>query len=594
MDLSYYYTPAISASNFVPTQLYLKDNSDIDERLDLLESTDVGTASQIAAINTKLAGWSNIIFNVSGLSKEDSDKWHDFIGPIITGGADILGDVFGHFLNSYKDQFKDALKDALKDLLGSQDINIGVGEDDDILTPPDNMVSFKTLSSNLFAFDRTVGQIQKNFGCTLDRDLNLLSTSKLNIVDPGTITANTPYGTGFSTIMSSNALYPIMDFTDMSFRMKSGQITSNLALSNAACSNFFSSNVSSKYIKVSSGETDLLGASLPAEIQSDGSGKFYSLNVNNNLIIRPDGSVIVNGVTVIAPSGRPVVYDDQVLPSAAGYNLDDVLSGNIGSDDILDFCNFAPSYGDEEIRSPLSFAYMLNQEDATRIALPEHAASDASSVSFAISRAQSEASSVQAALPSYNSLPSQPSVASVFSLDLNQLADLEDTVNDLDEDDAWEIDLVTGKVINPSTPVTTAVAPPPVVVQPASLAERMGSFDRFVGDTAVNAPLHWVGGNTAFQSTLGFNDSPAFPIAYQFNDEDNAWPATVHATLEDEAWKNVLNIAEQHLNMANHVGLTKSDELVVVAAQGDPPPLLSFGSDAFAQTPLYSFPSNAF
>lgn len=78
-DLQYYFaTPSISASNYVPSNIYLANNNDIDERLDLLESTYVSTAQQIAAINTKLAGWSNIMFNVSGLSKKETDAWKDW------------------------------------------------------------------------------------------------------------------------------------------------------------------------------------------------------------------------------------------------------------------------------------------------------------------------------------------------------------------------------------------------------------------------------------------------------------------------------------------------------------------------------------
>lgn len=547
-DLSYYYTPAPTGSNYVPTDLYTVDQTDLDERLDLLEAATSNLNAGLVDLNARYAAWSNIIYNVSNISHDDAIKWTDFLGPV----TDVVGDFGSDLLKYYLDRlnWKEVFADQLKKLLNADpDVNVEV-QDDDILATPDTIVDFRTLGSNVFAFDRTVGRIQKHFGCTVDRSLNLLSTSTLNVVDPGTLTSNSVYGVAFSPMMSSNALWTVMDCSNLSLRLNKGTFSNELNTSNFFCSNVGTCNITTNHIKVTDGAVDLLGGSLPAEIKSDGAARFYELNVNNNFIVRANGDVLVNGMLVITGAGRVVAYDDQVLPASSGYGLDDVLSGNIGADNTLDFCNLQPIYGDAETSTPLAFTDCENKNDATRVVNdPQMSATDAETISLAVSRATS--ASTEYMLPMPPSISSQISVDSMFDL----VAKEYDQIMGDDEEDLFDIDIATGLVTNPaSTGVAHLHAPPPVVAEPATLASRMSSLNRFLQEAdPTNAEIpHY--------------DMPHYTKATDYSKMllqqylDGGYSGELNTGMKQEAWNALLNVVENNLNSyVNHLGLTDND-----------------------------------
>lgn len=590
MDLSYYYTPSVTAtasvitsnlSAYLPVSIYNVDKLLVDGRFDVIEGAQSNLQMDVSALEAEYVTLSNICVNVSGLSKRDSDTWHDFIGPIINTATDFGSELFEYYLRRLDP--KQVFSDIFKQLMNAgQDPDVIIQDDDDEL-PPAVQTDFRLLSSNVFATDRTLGRVHKSWGVTLDRDFNMLSGSKLSLLDPGALTTTGSFGANYSAVMSDAAKYPIMDFSNISLDFNLGTfrqslLTSNFAASNIVVNNLISSNVTCRKLKVTDGSTDLLGGSMPAEINQDGSASMYALNVNNNFLVRPNGDVLVNGKLVIDGRGSVICYDDAVLPATAGYQLSDLLSGNIGSDDLMDFADYQPNYSEQETTAPLNFSGCVNKDDALQIVLPEMAPSDTASVYDALSRAQSTAASVTASLGTNASLPPQPTVGRVFSLD---------------ENDLFDIDISTGKYVGetePSKTSRTLPKAPPNVAEAETEALGMQAFSRFVGASDLtNAPLHGFG--QSFMTHAGFaaTDKPAFPGAYSFTPEDNMWNQSVIVAKENGPWVRLAEIAIEAVEtMEQHVGILPKDEFIQVQPKPDPP---NAGEDE--EINLWSWPSNA-
>jgi hypothetical protein len=95
-------------------------------------------------------------------------------------------------------------------------------------------------------------------------------------------------------------------------------------------------------------------------VDSTGNAEFSSLDVNGGALkIFANGSVSLNGQFVVdGPNKKLIVYDDEVVPRAHRYQVQDVLSGNIGSTDNIDFGTATLPAAARN--NPLSFSSLAN------------------------------------------------------------------------------------------------------------------------------------------------------------------------------------------------------------------------------------------
>lgn len=573
-DLNYYFSESASTL-YTPLQTHIKDLNDVDERLDILESDNQSQISQISTLTTK----------IGPLTNDDATTWHDFIAPVITGGADIFSDLFTYWLN--QQDVKKWLTDLLARQLGiTPDGDTVVIEPDQILAPPEIPVNFLTLSSNCFAIDRTAGRLYKSWGLTLDRDLNLLSSGNVNIVDPGAVTVSEPFGVAYSSIMSDSAKWQIMNMNDISLKFHKGTFDQSLG-----ASNFTASNIKCKSFRIQEVDDGVFGVTVPAEIREDGSCSVTSLNVaNNNFVVRENGEVLVNGKLVCTGGGSVLVEDSCILPSSSKCDIDDIASGNFGKPDVADFVGNTVLHGDGERADPLAFMSLennANRAEMLHLTHPEFEATSAES----ISRAMSKMSSIKGA----TSVPQ----------------DWRETFYDDDEDDYWEIDIHTGKVVDPSDFVNnvTVPAPLPKIAYPISKAPIVmpeiedHPLEHYFGEAPENAPLHWLNFGVLFPKINQFEDN-AFAPVLEF--EDNAvWNTEAE---RQNSWTKILSVLFKQTSgpeaMQQHVGLDKTDTLFSFGSAADwanvndgtDAPVMRFDSTAdWDETfSLHRFSSHAF
>jgi hypothetical protein len=573
-DLNYYFGVGMdSTSLYTPLQTHVKDLNDVDERLDILESENQSQITKISQLETR----------IGPLTDDDAKTWHDFIAPVITGGADVLSDLFTYWLN--QQDVKKWLTDLLARQLGiPPDGDTVVIEPDQILAAPEIPVNFLTLSSNCFAVDRTTGQIHKDWGVTVDRDLNLLSSGNVNILDPGTLTQSDAFGVAYSGIMTNTAKWQIMNMNDISLKFHKGTFDQTLG-----ASNFTSSNIKCKSFRIQEIDDGVFGVTVPAEIREDGTISATSLNIaNNNFVVRENGEVLVNGKLVCTGGGSVLVEDSCILPSSSKCDIESIACGNLGKPDVADFVGNTVLHGDGERSDPLAFmslADSTNRAEMLHLTHPEFEATSAES----ISRAMSKMSSIKGTGPQ----------------------DWRDTFYDDDEDSFWEIDIHTGKVIDPSDFANnlTVPAPLPKLAYPISKAPIVmpqiedHPLEYYFGEEAENAPLHWLNFGVLFPKINRFEDN-AFAPVLEF--EDNAvWNTEAE---RQNSWTKVLSVLFKQTSgpeaMQEHIGLDKTDTLFSFGSAADWPnvddgtdaPVMRFDSAADWDNTfsLHRFSSSAF
>lgn len=473
------------------------------------------------------------------LSDDDVLSWRDFLDPVGDIVGDIGSEVFGHYLNQLG--IKEILKNTIDDLIGAAGNAIGDSNIDpsDFVTRPTVAVDFRALTSNVFAVDRTIGKLNKSYGVTIDRDLNLLTNCKLNVLDPGAIQASEAFGVVYSQIMSDAAKWEVFNGSNLSIRLNTGNFINSIrtplvTASNVACSNVTTNTMTLSNLVVNVPDS-LLGTTGAAQINNDGSSQFYKLNINNNFIVKEDGSLSVNGNTVITSGGRLVVYEDDVLSASSRYKLKDVLSGNIGKNDIFDFSKDLPTYDERTTTAPLSMDQIfdsIERQRTQKIVMPEMQ----NSISGSLSSASSRAASISGLPPDR-----------VFSLAESDMSS-----------GCWDIDLGTG-VVNNAPPRLASITPESV---------RVDSFSDVFGGELVDAPMHvqmYKGPMPSQQDLWG--DRPAFGVANQFMADENAFPIDIDINFNNQDWAQLFspNIGQSSA-MEQHLGLTAKDTMVSIGS----------------------------
>lgn len=588
MDNGYFLddTDSLLAANYTPISVHTFAVNELDERIDVLESNDSAQGALITGLNVTVSNLKNKPGNNDGF------PWDQVYGPILDGATDVLGELLQWWLSNQS--FKDFLADFLAKSVGTApgiDVDL---DDDNILDMPDVPVDFRRLACNCFAIDRSVSQSNaQNWGVTCDRDFNVLSGKRFNIIDPAVLATTSPFGAAYNTLlMTTGAKYPVMDFTsnkiDLNFKtgtFSNTLTTSNLFGSNATFSDLYSNKIGGTTITGSTvsgtvvNSAQFAGSNVTiyqkddfvdgvtnttAVIKSDGSASFRALSVNkNNFEIKSDGSVHVNGLMVITSAGKVLVHDDDVIASSHRYNLDDMLSGNIGSSDTYGFSKDVALWDTAETAAPLNMANVTNDDDMLKILCGEMRESITESVDSTISRASS--------------------VSGVS--DFKRVYSLDDT-----EDDAWEIDLVTGKVINA----------PPVIESPGLELVRTDSFSDIFNAEIVNAPLHcpelnvmksWVAANDPL--TFDAYDDQAFPDTNLWLDED-AYPTSVEVL--DEKTSNLMKIFESYFDnrrrATTYLGIDEGD-MIDLGELPDPPNFVEENGFSFDKLPM-RFPTTIF
>lgn len=548
MDLSFFFdgTPnapyGAALNNYTTLTTHYSDLDTVNVRLAGLSNYTLLTTHNfdINTINAKLAGLSN---KVGPLTEDDAYNWRDFVGPITDFVGDFGSELFKYWLDQsgVKDKLLDIVSDLANKATGTDEVAREDNDGDQIVDAPDLQVDFRKLRNNVFAVDRTVAKNRKSWGLTLDRDFNMLSTATFNVLDPGAIQNSETFGVTYSPVMSDAAKWEIFNASNMTIRMNHGNFsnavrTSNVFSSNVACSNFSASNVTLSNLVVNSPDA-LLGTTGVARINNDGSMQAYRLNVNNNFVVAEDGSVSVNGVTVITSGGRVVSYDDDLLQGASRYKLNDVLSGNIGSVDVLDFSSNLPTYDERETTAPLNFDQIYDKIQRELTLKSVHSETMASSVSGSLSSASSRAQSV-----------SGMSFDRVWSLAESDMSS-----------GAWEIDINTGTVIG-APPRLASVTPEP---------PRVDSMSSVFGEL-VNAPMHFTPPRPPTQAEL-WGDTPAFGWANQFTADENAWSTEVDLANVNIDWSKVMNVIfGQNSGLETHLGLTSRDTHIAIQKLPDP------------------------
>ena len=586
MDGAFFFddTYNILATNYTPLTIHVNDVNAIDERLDVLEASDTSQSSLIASQTVTLSNLVNKPVN------NDDFPWTDVFGPVLTGGADILGDLLQHWLGDQS--FKDFLKDFLAQQIGSGVPDVDIN-DDEILDMPDVPVDFRRLASNCFAIDRSVTQSNvQNFGVTVDRDFNMLTGKKFNLLDPAVLMPS-PFGAAYNpSVMSAGAKFPIMDFSNnvIDLRFKTGTFTQYLTASNFEASNVsFSDCFTNKFSATDAYATSLTGATVNstnfntsniaifgrddfvegvinqnATIKSDGTAAFNALSINkNNFEVKSDGSLHVNGLMVISSAGKVIVYDDDVIASSHRYKMGDMLSGNIGATDAYAFSKDVALWDTAEVAAPLNMANVSNDDEILKILMGEMSESISESLQDTIDR-----------------------VSSVTGVsDFKRVYSLDDT-----EDDSWEIDIVTGKV----------KSAPPIVQSPALELIRTDSFSDIFSAPLVNAQLHspeadvirnFIAANDP--NSFDVYDAPAFPQT-NFAFEDDAFP--VASTVLDEKTDALMSIFENYFDnrkrLTTYLGIAQGD-LIELPDMPDPPNNVPENGFGFDKLPM-RFPTTIF
>lgn len=357
-DLAFYYDRSAEPVQVNPPDLspyetvdaHQHDINELDERLDELEARAVAASNSI-----------QVLVN----DKEKNRDWFDYVGPIFDFGGDIIGNLADDLLRRWLDgaSWKDALQEALKKLL---DPDLTTDENGNPVEGlPLVRADFRQLASNVFACDRTSGV--GVYGVGIAQDLSFGTSSRICVVPAQEIQwVGDKYGEQWATSMTSYKKVPIVDFGTLRATLSNLLVLDTVTASNCAASNAvmrtvqgsncaysnysggtylgnnasFSSNVLiNGRAAVKQGDSvDVAGLTvnfINASIDAAGNLKCSSLDVNGGAFkVEQNGTVSIAGTFVFdGPNKRPIVYDDQVLPRTQRFRVQEVLAGNIGTQD---------------------------------------------------------------------------------------------------------------------------------------------------------------------------------------------------------------------------------------------------------------------
>ena len=262
----------------------------------------------------------------------------------------------------------------------------------------------------------------------------------------------------------------------------------------------------------------------------------------------------MNGRLVIDGAGKPLVYDNDIVPSTSRYKIEDVLSGNIGKADSFDFASNVGVWPENETTAPLSLDQVydiINREQSLKSVHSGMQSTTASSLTSASSRAKTV---------------SGVSFDRVFSITSTEAGS-----------GVWELDIGTGAITNA----------PPRIVDVVPEAPRVDSFSDIFHNDLYNAPLHFPIQHVFDNNPWGEENAFFQAIAYQFTPEDNLWSQEIQLQDQSVDWALVANVLFEHnRGMENHLGISLSDEYISVVPQNNN--LNRFDSSAFYS---FSFPS---
>lgn len=303
---------------------------------------------------------------------EDSFKWHDLIGPVITGGSEFGSEFLKYWLD--KTNVKDKLVDLIDDFLGKNIPGLDSNGDSNV-DAPRVQADWRFLANNDFATDRSVTGMT-GYGTAFMSDMSFGGNARICTVPATEVISHADYGVAWATSMNSTKKQAVFTFSNLTaslsnvncFNMMTASnatilsncTASNLAASNsvlksATASNVTASNVIATNATIGTGKfttwnvtpasvavasCDVSGNIAAQSVNINGNAcKILSsgeLQINNNTFrVATNGDVTVNGVKVIeGTSGQCVVYDDQVRPRSLRMRLVDILAGNIGSSDV--------------------------------------------------------------------------------------------------------------------------------------------------------------------------------------------------------------------------------------------------------------------
>lgn len=535
MDLDWYYSNnAINTANFVEFDVFTNSMVNLDSRITSVQLANSNAQAILTEMINKLTP-SNVF--QSPQEEEAWRKWLDVLDPVIGFGGELLDELFRYWLD--QQGIRDKLFDLVGDAIGDQ---IADGADpSQIIDVPEKQVDFRSLSHNPFATDRTKGEINKSYGVTVDRDLNLLSTTKLNVVDPGVIQSNA-FGAAYSQIMSDAAKYPILDLSNLSCALKVGTFESNVVV---AGSNVLRENT---LVKLDSlhilnlAEDPLLGSQVTAQIDNDGAARFKTLNINGNFSVRESGDVLLNGKLIGTRDGRLVVSDEDVIPVAGRTSLSDIQAGNLGAPNIHGFDKNLNQISSADKADPLAFLFEENREVLLNRTHSEQLPTIGESISDATARVQ-QATGIG---------------------DFQRVWSFED-----EDEDLFEIDIHTGRVITVDTPPITAtvMAPAPLIAEAAPEPIRTDSFSDILETPIENAPLHFLNFGNIFQNVDKFQDNSTFSRVNAFTAEDNAYSIELQQEISMIPTASILDDGFAKLAMRNHIGLTEFDSFSALASR---------------------------
>ena len=394
-DLLYYYYPA--QINAAATLSSSSSNQYVSE---------LQFQTFLTSNNSELASLSNLAtetYNELESLRTDGII-ESLLSPITTAAGDALAELLSQYVLN-NPSVQNALQNLTDGLFGTaaQAAESNLFEPDvSNPTPPAVQPSFLSLSSNVFALER--GGTVYGYGTTVANDFNLLTGNNLNILSPNYI-YNSVYGASYSNSMSTARKQTILNTTTLTATLcnvvaSSSVNTSNLSSSNVSAntmtspfvafsnanayntrtSNVYSSNAFMSNLMINgnaavNGQT-VLTNNLPANpssltinsnqasITAAGAAEFFQVNVGGSALqINPSGDTYVNGVKVIDGSANSVVvYEDQIKQSGERYQVDAVLSGNLGSIDTSLFPVSGSSLPQNVLDAPQSFQDLANRK----------------------------------------------------------------------------------------------------------------------------------------------------------------------------------------------------------------------------------------
>jgi hypothetical protein len=383
MDLTYYYSdPAAAAatavtvtppdlSGYTPLSIHNSAAAELDARLDALEARGTQDSETIIEITN----------NIGKLTKKESDGWYDIAKPFFDFAGNAAGELADEFLRWWLDKSgpKEWLTDFARDLISPGAVDLD-GDGDGVIDQPQVTVSFRTLVRNPFAVSRSPNTDQM-FGVGVASDLNLAPGASINRVFNTDMVPGV-FGNMWSVLMDNSHKAKILEVSTLTAWLNKLVLASELQSPMVACTDLVCTDASIDTASVSALACESCSVAGKAPVLTDTQAQVTSVSVNEgSCTLQPDGTaevfqLVVNGGSLwVMPSGdvycgnrlvissstrAPVVFDDEIQPRANRYNLNNVLSGNLGSSDTRLFDGGAPLYARASVDNPLSFTQLAN------------------------------------------------------------------------------------------------------------------------------------------------------------------------------------------------------------------------------------------